>query len=329
MLANQADNNESDQDTALSWIARFRSDAVTDNDRQTFALWLAASPDHKKAMDSMLDMWADLASVQQLYADSEPVEVRPAANQGHWLRASVATAACLVVALLLWPQSQQPDNSSVYQTALGEQQSIELEDGSTLTLNTNTRVSVSYTVDHRRLKLIRGEAFFEVAKDPQRPFDVHTGSARVTAVGTAFNIIRGDNSSDITVTEGVVRVTELGDTGSRAPATEILRANQQLTATDRGLQTVVTVDIKQQTAWQRGELIASEMTLAELIRQIERYHDIHILVTDASIATMTISGVFQLSELDPILQALQISLNIDSIPVDSKTLQLVKAPTSI
>jgi len=329
MLANEADITESDQDTALGWIARFRSDSVTEGDRQAFALWLAESPAHKHAMDSMLDMWADLASVRQLYPDSLQIQSR-AANQGNWWRVSIAAAACLVVALLIWPQNQQAVESSMrYQTALGEQQTIELEDGSTLTLNTNSRVSVSFDEKHRQLELIRGEAFFKVAKDPGRPFDVNAGSARVTAIGTAFNIYRTEHSSDITVVEGVVRVTELGDTGSRAPATEILRANQQLTATDKGLQAAAPANVSQQTAWQRGELIANNMTLAELIAQIERYHDTHILLTDASIATLKISGVFDLSDLSPILQALQVSLGVKAVPIDSKTLQLIKTPDTI
>ncbi|MBE9539585.1 MAG: FecR family protein [Proteobacteria bacterium] len=322
MRADHNENTECDRDTAASWIARFRSGSASDEDRAAFALWLAQDKAHKQAMDSMLDMWQDLASVKQMHSDM-PGE---AANQSrHWLRASVATAACLAVALFIWPQNSPDTNKPIYyQTALGEQLSIELDDGSTTTLNTNSRMSVNFDTEHRRIELIRGEAFFKVAKDPSRPFDVDAGNARVTAIGTAFNVYRHGQTSSITVEEGVVRVTELGATGSRAPATEILHANQQLKATEQGLQTATATDVSQYTAWQRGELIASEMTLFEFVRQIERYHDTHILISDSSIAAMTISGVFPLDELGPILQALQLSLGLQVLSLNDNTLQLIK-----
>ena len=326
MLADHNNNTECDRDTALGWIARFRSGSASDEDRAAFALWLAQDKNHKQAMDSMLDMWQDLASVQQMYSDAPEGTPRKAANQSrHWLRASVATAACIALALFIWPQNT-PDTSqpTYYQTALGEQLRIELDDGSTATLNTSSRLSVSFDKEQRHIDLLRGEAFFEVAKDPSRPFNVDAGSARVTAIGTAFNIYRGKQASSITVAEGVVRVTELGKTGGRAPATETLHANQQLKATEQGLQTATATDVSQHTAWQRGELIASEMTLFEFARQIERYHDTRILISDSSIAAMTISGVFPLDELDPILQALQLSLGLQVISLNDNTLQLIK-----
>ncbi|MFT5709393.1 MAG: transmembrane sensor [Halioglobus sp.] len=326
MQESQLDTTESYHDTALGWIARFRSGSASAEDHQEFALWLAQDSSHKQMMDSMLDMWADLASVQQLYSDTPDTTTQPAVNDNNWFKGAIGAAAALMLALFFWPASQQPIAQSLYQTALGEQQTIELEDGSTLTLNTNSQVAVSFDEKHRALKLIKGEAFFKVAKDPERPFKVNAGSAQVTAIGTAFNIYRNNGTSNITVVEGVVKVTELGSTPNRTPQTEILRANQKLKVTTTGLQAATKADVSQQTAWQHGELIARNMPLVELITQIERYHDIHILVSDASIATLSVSGVFILSELDPILQALQISLDLQTIPVGSNSIALTRSP---
>jgi transmembrane sensor len=330
MLADHTDKQESDRDTALGWIARFRSGSATDEDRQAFALWLSQEPRHKQAMDSMLDMWDDLASVRHLYSEAIQATPSSAANHSNWWRASIATAAGLVLALVLWPQSSTDNGTGIrYQTALGEQQTVELVDGSRMTLNTNSQALVSYDEEYRRIELLRGEAFFEVAKDPSRPFDVDAGNARVTAIGTAFNIYRDSEGSSITVTEGVVRITELGDTGSRPAEVEVLHANQQIKATPAGLQASTTTDASYHTAWQRGELIAQDMTLMELAAQIERYHDIHILITDTSIATLTLSGVFPLNELEPVLQAVQVSLGLEVLTLDDKTLQLIKPPAKI
>ena len=329
MQERQLDTTESEYDTALGWIARFRSGSASAEEHQQFALWLAQDARNKQIMDSMLDMWADLAVVQQLYSDIPDATPQPAANQSRWYKGAIGAVACLVLALVLWPISQQPIAESLYQTALGEQQTIKLEDGSSLTLNTNSRVAVSFDEKHRALKLIKGEAFFKVAKDPKRPFEVNVGSAQVTAIGTAFNIYRSNDTSRITVVEGVVKVTELGNTTNRTPKTKILHANQQLKATSAGLQTATKADVRQQTAWQQGELVAQNMPLVALITQIERYHDIHILLSDPSIATLSVSGVFILSELDPILQALQVSLGLQATPVGGNSIALTRAPEAI
>jgi transmembrane sensor len=330
MRAMHVDSQSNDHDTALGWVARFRSDSVTDEDRQSFALWLAEDPSHKQAMDSMLDMWDDLASVRLLYPDNATHTPTTAANHSNWWRASVATAAGLVLALVMWPQvSPDTEAGTHYQTALGEQQTIELVDGSTITLNTNSHAVVSYNSEHRSIELLEGEAFFEVAKDPSRPFDVDAGSARVTAIGTAFNIYRHQQVSSITVTEGVVRVTELGNTGNRAPATETMHENQQLTASAKGLKAVTASDVRVNTAWLSGQLVAQDMTLTDLVREIARYHDAHILIADNNIAALTISGVFKLEELEPILQALQISLDLELVTLNDYTFQLIKNPSNI
>ncbi len=326
MQERQFDSTESIHNTALGWIARFRSGSASAKDHQQFALWLAQDSRNKQAMDSMLDMWADLASVQQLYSGSPDIIRHPAANHSSWVKGAIGAAACLMLALALWPASRQPTAELLYQTALGEQQTVKLEDGSTLTLNTNSRVAVSFDEKLRALKLIKGEAFFQVAKDPERPFEVKAGSAQVTAIGTAFNIYRSNGTSNITVVEGVVKVTGLGNTPNRVAKTEILHANQQIKATSTGLKTITRANVSQQTAWQHGELIAQNMPLVELITQIERYHDIHILVSDPSIATLSVSGAFKLSELDPILQALQLSLGLKTTAVGANSIALTPAP---
>ena len=236
----------------------------------------------------------------------------------------------MVLAVVIWPQVS-PDTETIahYQTALGAQQTIELVDGSTMTLNTHSQAVVSYNNEHRSIELLNGEAFFKVAKDPSRPFDVDAGSAKFTAIGTAFNIFRQERASSITVTEGVVRVTELGDTGNRAPATETVHANQQLTASKKGLRAVTASNVRKNTAWLSGELIAQDMTLTNLVREIARYHDAHILIADSNIAALTITGVFKLEELEPILQALQISLGLELVTLNDYTFQLIKNPSNI
>ena len=323
MNQNFTHNDERVRDTALSWIARLRADTVSELDRQEFALWLAQDSANKQAMDSMLDMWDDLGSVRKLPFPAQLTE--PAANNRNWLAASVAVAASLVLAIFLWPQTPADITKVGFQTALGERRTVELEDHSALILNTDTRITVTYSDASRYIEMVRGEAYFEVSKDPDRPFIVNTGSAEVMALGTAFNIYRNGDSVSIAVTEGVVRVTELGITGARPAASEVLHANQHLSASRQGLDTPSSVDLASQLAWQEGKLIAHEMKLPELVAQLERYRDTRILISDSDIAALTISGVFELDQPDSILRALELIHGLEVVELGPKTVQLLKS----
>lgn len=310
------------RDTALSWIARLRSDAVTDADRGDFALWLAEEDSHTRAMDEMLDMWDDLGSIKQM-----PIELNRtdhAANQGSWLAASVAIAASFVLAFFLWPTSISTDPALLFQTAIGERSTFTMKDDSVVTLNTDSKIRVRYSQSTRMIDLVRGEAFFEVAKNPDRPFEVNAGTAKVTALGTAFNIYRKKRGADITVTEGVIRVTELGDTGNRAPAIEVLHVNEYIRATDSGLEATDSVDTTSLIAWQSGKLIAKEMTVRDLVEQLARYQKTRILLSDGDIAAMTISGVFELDQPQSMMNALALSLGLQVVELNENTLQLLK-----
>ncbi|MBN7799022.1 FecR family protein [Parahaliea mediterranea] len=313
---------ERDCDAALAWIARFRSDAVADADRQAFALWLEADPDHGRAMDQMQDLWDDLGSLKHLPEHDLPHDT----GRRRWLGASLAVAASLVAALVLVPQWNAPETSERYLTALGERSQVDLADGSRINLNTNSALTIRYSEALRHVSLERGEAFFEVATDATRPFVVDTGSARVSVVGTAFNIRRSDeHRSVITVAEGVVRVSERDAPSTRAASTEVLRANQRLETSQQGFATSGQVDIAPSLAWRRGELLAREMPLVELASELERYHDQHFLITDPQLATLPVSGVFQLDHLPSVLGALERSLDIQVARLDEHTLRLLPA----
>jgi len=295
---------------------------VTDADKAAFALWLAEDAAHTTAMDQMLDMWEDLACLKKM-----PISTGNGRKQAYrrgFLAASMAIAASLAFAFFLWPAAKTVNNTVLLETAIGERARHILEDNSTVTLNTNSKILVKYTQDQRSIDLVRGEAFFEVAKNPERPFEVEAGAAKVTALGTAFNILRSTAATDITVTEGVVRVTQLGQSNSRLPATELLQVDEHLRATSGGLEPSGEVDIAERVAWQSGKLIAKEMPLRDLVEQLERYRKTRILITDADIAALTISGVFELDQPESILRALEVSLPLQVVPLGQNTLQLLK-----
>ncbi len=307
---------------AAFWVARLRADDCSDEDLQDFALWLSANPAHSQAMDTLLTLWEDLAVLEHMPLP-QPVPIAARARQRTGL--ALAAAACALFAVLLLPVQQQANKGLYYQTAVGEQQLITLSDGSSVTLNTNTRISVSFEENLRQVELNRGEAYFEVEKDAQRPFVVDLGNAEVRVIGTAFNIHMQDNRSDIMVTEGVVRVTEKGNPGTRAANTEVLYANQRLSTNASGLARGVSVEIAAaETAWRDGKLVAQAMPLAELIKELSRYHERTIMIAEPELAQTKVSGVFNLNQPDTILAALEHSIGVHAMELEDHSVLLIK-----
>lgn len=313
---------EQDCDAAAGWIARFRGDDVSEQDHRDFALWLAADASHRQAMDLMLELWDDLGSVRHLPFE-EPL---PAAGHGtrrQWLAGAAALAAGLILAVIVLPLGDDQLSRQEFQTAQGERATFTLDDQSRITLNTGSRVEVEFSGTLRQVALLRGEVYFDVEPDPERPFQVETGTATVTAVGTAFNIYRREDASDITVTEGIVRVTDRSRAG-RSTRSAMLEANQHLQASASGLGTSRQVDPMPLTAWQRGEMIAEKMPLLELTRELARYSDTRIVIRDRDVARLTVSGVFNVDHPDSVLQALERSLQLQVVRLDDNTVQLLK-----
>ncbi|MEP5765762.1 MAG: FecR family protein [Halieaceae bacterium] len=310
------------QNQALAWIARLRADSVSEQDRQEFALWLAARPEHRAAMDAMLELWEDLAVVKHL--PLAPAE--PASSRRRWIGSGLALAASICLALLLSPQLLLDYEHQEFRTQTGEQLAIELSDGSSIKLNTNSALRVDMDRQQRRFSLTRGEAFFEVARDPERPFIVAAGNTEVRALGTAFNVLLQRGLSEITVTEGVVRVTELNAPASRAADTALLYENQKIAGDRRGLASPTQVDSEHSLAWRDGKLVAEEMPLAELVAELSRYHERKILIAEPGLAQKTVSGVFQLEDPDSILLALEHTVGIRSVELEDGSVQLIRAP---
>ena len=319
---NEETNKQYEQvcEAALNWVACLRSDAVSEGDRQAFALWLGEHNSHRRAMDEAQALWDDLAVVRHI-----PVNIDKAANRSHWLATAMVAAACLVLAVFLWPQLPSDSVSTQYRSAMGERRTVDLPDGSVVHLNTNSTISVTYTDDQRHVDLERGEVWFQVSPNKQRPFHVDAGEARITAVGTAFNIYLDNNSTDVTVTEGVVEVSDIGQTDRRLRAAELLLENQRLITGIDGWELSSSDDVSKQMAWQRGELVAEEMPLPAVIEQMERYKQTRIIIADPNVAALTVSGVLQLDQPEASLSAIAVSLDLQITPLSDTSVLLLKA----
>ena len=239
-------------------------------------------------------------------------EAHQAARERSWGLAWRRAAAGLVVAAGLggagWATYWWLDLPDDYRTARGETRVVTLSDGSRLSLDASTEVTVRYSQGARTLQLLRGQARFDVAHDVERPFSVLAGGQKVIATGTAFNIDLDGSQVLVTLIEGhVVVVDEKSNLPAvvrlgpalRHPAKE-LSAGQQLAA-GNGPATVRPANLREVTAWTNGQLIVDNKPLSQVVAEVNRYASSPIAIRDAAVANMRISGVFNTSDIAGIL----------------------------
>jgi transmembrane sensor len=178
-------------------------------------------------------------------------------------------------------------SSQRFQTALGEQRSVVLSDGSVVTLNTSSAIEVSMAKDRRTITLLSGEALFQVAHDPSRPFEVETGDTRVRAVGTQFDVDLRATGTTVTVVEGKVAVDNLP-----------LTAGEQLTVAPRTKPRTVHANIAAATAWTQRRLIFENRPLGEVAAEFNRYNRQSIDIRSPELRGQEVTGVFQANDPD-------------------------------
>jgi len=365
-------------DQTSTWIVRLRSDQVTEQDRQNFALWLAESEDHQRAFDEMMVLWEAMGSgadhhgqspisalLGKISTDNGPrasndgldqntvqnnvqnnkttanaakvtlIKHTEELNKRQALAAFASLAASIFVIGVLWfnqqpsPSSQLTPAQTLFATPVGKQQRFSLEDGSTIELNTDSQVAVEYSSDLRQLHLIRGEAFFEVESDKNRPFIVTAGAGQVTAVGTAFNVqlsnaqLAGSNQPGIllvAVTEGRVTVTKTGTLAAEKSIT--VDIGQQTRVSEQGdLGLVEPADLELVSAWREKTLIFRTTNLATALTELNRYLAEPVDTSDASLSTLNVSGTFSLEEPEATLTAIIDAFDLQSYknPFGNKT----------
>lgn len=279
---------------ALAWFARLQDSKVSQSDKAAFAEWLAASENHLNAYKRVERFWQSPA----LHHAVSQVSV-PSGLKAHPKKRHFAAAACLLLLggwltatsgiLLHW----QAD----YVTATGEQRRITLEDGSVLMLNTDSAAALAYDSGQRGIRLLQGEAYFEVKPDKTKPFIVVTGQGKVRVVGTRFNI-NTHTATSVDVESGVVACT--GQQGGFVQ----LSAGQHTVITEAAVSPATASEPGQAFAWLKGRLIFQDRPLAEVIAELGRYHHGAILIANTKLAQTRITGNYKLEDTGALIRTL-------------------------
>jgi len=295
-------------ETAAGWAARRLGQAVSDE--AGFARWLAEDPAHEEAYARAEGVWrlvGEAAGTDGLLDMRRQALQRARARRSpsRWDRR--ALAAGLVVAIAapaggLWWMRHRATQGELFQTALGEQRTLTLSDGSRVTMDALTVMRVRYTAAARSIDLAAGRAYFEVAKDAGRPLRVHAGPRTVTAVGTAFSVRREPRETTVVLAEGKVAVSD-----QESPATlALMRAGQSLLLVD-GVRASgpVDADLDRDLAWRRGQLIFDNVALADAAAEMNRYSTLQVVVADPRLRKLRISGAFNAGQSRAFVEAVQ------------------------
>lgn len=241
--------------------------------------------------------------------DTAPVsDARPAWPARRGVLGALA-AACAVGGVLTGAWLHARD-LKLYRTGVGERRTVRLDDGSTVELNTASTIEVALHAHRRDVRLVQGEAQFEVAHDASRPFWVTAGQARFRAVGTAFNVRIRNQVVELTVTQGVVAVSAAGKPEQAAP--HIAAGHGAVVDGDAIAATSLGDDtLRQRTAWQEGVLEFNGETLTQAVDELNRYQRHPIVIGDQRIADIRIGGRFQVNEADKFLTAVSSAFPVD------------------
>jgi transmembrane sensor len=282
---------------AAAWIVRLHGPHRSPELENAFREWLSADPENGRQFERVTETWEQGATIP---AAGIPRLARwqPSA-QRRVLIATMAAGVCGLLGLGMWFAWPDP----TYATAVGEQRVVRLDDGTRLSLNSETRVQIDYTKWQRRVQLIRGEAYFEVAHNPARPFVVTAGGTRVTALGTTFAVRYDTDKTAVTLVEGkVVVVPVVGDdlpvVASNVGPPSLVRKDWVLTPGERvtlAKNTPALVDeprVEAVTAWRRGEVMLDKMQLSDAIVEMNRYDSQTLVIEDPRVATLQVSGIY-------------------------------------
>jgi transmembrane sensor len=223
-----------------------------------------------------------------------------------WLPAATAALAALLVLALLprWHATREPVAGTTYSTALGQQRSIQLPDGTTITLDTQSSLAVRYDKHERRVDLLRGRAQFAVRANPHRPFVVHVQNGTVTDIGTVFQVRAGDDCTSVTLIEGQLDIAATAP--DHATRHVSLDSGRQLWFDRTGhISPAQPADVQAAEGWTQGKLFVHDWQLRDLLDEMNRYNRLQVSIGDPALDAIRVSGVFNTHDPQTMLQLLQ------------------------
>ena len=309
------------REEAAAWFAAMRGPAAQDR-KIEFEAWLAASSANRAAYARIGEIYS-LGKGMEFDLGPVPPDRRYRARR---LTATVAVL-CLLVGSIAWfiakpvdpgqdsqeplPMAQAGDHANMVQTEIGEIRRIALADGSTLTLDTNSRVTIAFTPTSRILHLQQGKARFDVAHE-SRPFQVMAGTMTVTAHGTIFDVSALPNDRyHVHLLRGSIEVSEANRTGAIRPVAKMLSPGEAAEPGPAGLHLVGHAATEPACDdWPAALRTFDRIAVGDLITEANRYSRTKIRIADADVAALNASGTFRIDDTRRLASNLAVLLDL-------------------
>jgi transmembrane sensor len=318
---------------AAAWLS-LRDRGMSSAETTEFVRWLQQDERHATVFGELDRTWKDLDRLSVVpAADAEPcgdlLAPRIRSRRPRVLGWTALAAAAAVAILLVTFQLRAIRHTA--ETTIGAFQKLDLPDGSIAQLNTDSAIDVDFTAAERRVRVARGEVFFTVEKNADRPFIVSAGPVAVRAVGTAFNVRQHDAAVEVLVTEGRVRVEDTRQGHSLLPQPEAGASDRPvLAAGERAwvpigagrrdaapsaatVETISASDAHRALAWQERRLEFDAKPLAEVVREFNRYNQRRLVIADSTLAAKRFSGTFRADSYEAFVRLLEQDFAVEAV----------------
>ncbi|NQZ80737.1 MAG: FecR domain-containing protein [Colwellia sp.] len=327
-------------DQASIWLVRLDDGNLSAQSKKELKTWMLADERHQIALKAMADIWHDMDEILVMVNDEESSK-----NVSLWpmltpiFKPAMLAASISFLALFIWLVMPLNVERNSYVTSIGQQLDATFDDGSIIHLNTNSHIETEFSDEKRIIKLIKGEALFEVAHDPNRPFIVYAGDRLVQAIGTKFVVHLKTGNIQVTVTDGKVKMSKvapntkladikaLDNTTIQIDDVYITKGEKVLISSNQAPQLthVKAESIKRELSWLNGKLIFDNEELFDVIEEVNRYIELDIVLKDPSLHKIRISGRFDVGDSEALIEALELSFNLKSQRLGSNKILLTKS----
>jgi transmembrane sensor len=303
---------------AATWFARLRADDVAESDRQGWQRWMAADARHRAAYERIERLWSAAGEhaqhpqiaerLRDATAEAPTAPKRGSREPVAWARYALgagALAAVVALAAVLPRWLQRPVVETVYLTQVGESRTIALDDGSRVSMDTDSRLVVDFSGDQRRIVLDHGRAYFRVAK-AKRPFLVHTEDGTVRAVGTEFEVYRRNDTTEVALVEGRVALLAAPTADAGQAALGTLDPGQKASfRKHQPLHRLAPAAPGALPTWLSGKLVFEDQALSAAVDEFNRYSRRRMVLSGEQVARLRVSGVFRSDDPHAFVEALE------------------------
>ncbi|MGH1372887.1 MAG: FecR family protein [Cellvibrionaceae bacterium] len=337
VFTNDVDRIEAE---AREWFLLQQERPLTAAEQEQYQQWLKLDGFHREAYQQLVEIWQglgelELSAERQVPASwlsslAQTFQDRLLGLRGFPFAAPYALASLVAVVMVstLWLLTASGNHEQIlhFQSDIAQVKTIRLDDGSSVTLGADSQIEVSFTADRRDVHLAKGQAFFDVTKDQQRPFFVDADQADVMVVGTRFEVYRQLDQIKVIVEEGVVKVSSSSEPDFSSRETETLSAGQKLVSLADAQAVVSEIDAESVSPWREGRLVYRDAALENVVFDVNRYRDEKIILGTDSLKKLKVTTSLAVDQTDSIVSMLEQSLPVVAHQeTDSRILILPKS----